>query len=53
MHKTKKSGPNHISSMFYGLVKLIANNTAGDKDLVRKLAKLQRSYDKLKSKEKL
>ena len=35
-----------------GLVWLLANNTAGEGDLKRKVASLQASYDKLVKKEK-
>ena len=35
-----------------GLVQLLANNTAGEGDLKRKVASLQASYDKLVKKEK-
>ena len=34
-----------------GLVQLLANNTAGEGDLKRKVASLQASYDKLVRKE--
>ena len=35
-----------------GLVQLLANNTAGEGDLKRKVASLQASYDKLVRKER-